>query len=504
MIDNESNNLICNNEPEEDLSEILRVRRDKLTKLQDGGRDPFHTTKFARTAFSSDIINNFETMENSEVAMAGRIMAKREMGKAGFVDILDDKGRIQLYIKLSDLGETGFEDVKKSDIGDIIGITGSVFRTRMGEISIRCNSVELLSKSLRPLPEKYHGLTNQELKYRQRYVDLIMNPETRKTFEMRSRFISFARTFLNNRGYIEVETPVLNTISGGATARPFITHHNTLGLEMYMRIALELHLKRLIVGGIERVYEIGRVFRNEGMDTRHNPEFTMLELYEAYADYNDMMDLFEELISSAALELTGGYILPWYGEEIDLKPGWPRITMIEAVKEYTGVDFSSFSTTGDAVNAADSIGVRVPEGKEASWGQLLYECYDQKVESRLIQPVFIIDHPVEISPLAKKKVSDPRLTERFEPIICRSEFGNAFSELNDPIDQRQRFLHQAELRSAGDDEAGMMDEDYINALEYGMPPTGGLGVGIDRCVMMLTNNSSIRDVILFPTMKPAE
>ena len=503
MTDNESNNLICNDEPG-DISEILRVRRDKLKKLQDDGRDPFHVTKFARTAFSSDIINNFEAMENTDAAMAGRIMAKRGMGKAIFMDIADDKGRIQIYAKLNDIGEQSFDDVKKADIGDIIGVKGRVFKTRMGEISIHCDSVELLAKSLRPLPEKYHGLTNQELKYRQRYVDLIMNPETRRTFEVRSRFISFVRSFLNDRGYIEVETPVLNTISGGATARPFMTHHNTLNLEMYLRIALELHLKRLIVGGIERVYEIGRVFRNEGMDTRHNPEFTMLELYEAYADYNDMMDLFEDLLSSAALQLTGSYKLQWHGEEIDLKPGWPRVTMAEAVREHTGVDFNSFSTVEDAVKAAAGIGVKVPEGRDASWGQLLYECFDQRVEEHLIQPVFIIDHPVEISPLAKKKVSDPRLTERFEPFICRSEFGNAFSELNDPIDQKQRFLRQAELRKAGDDEAAMMDEDYINTLEYGMPPTGGLGVGIDRCVMMLTGSTSIRDVILFPTMKPLE
>ena len=487
---------------EQELSEILQIRREKLKKLQDEGRDPFLVTKFRRTAYSADIRDNFAAMENSDVAMAGRVMAKREMGKATFVDIADDKGRIQLYVKLGDVGEEAYSYVKKCDIGDIVGVTGFVFKTRMGEVSVHCRTVALLAKSLRPLPEKYHGLTNQELKYRQRYVDLIMSPETRKTFEARSAFIKFVRSFLDGRGYIEVETPVLNTISGGATARPFITHHNTLGLDMYLRIALELHLKRLIVGGMERVYEIGRVFRNEGMSTKHNPEFTMVELYEAYADYYDIMDLLEELLSSAAMEITGSYKLQWHGEEPDLSPGWRRVTMLDAVKEHTGVDFMSFSSTEDAVRASSGIGVKMPDGKAPSWGALLYECFDQRVEEKLVQPTFVLDHPVEISPLAKKKPSDPRLTERFELFVCRSELANAFSELNDPIDQRQRFLRQAALRSAGDNEAGMMDDDYINALEYGMPPTGGLGIGIDRCVMMLTNNSSVRDVLLFPTMKP--
>jgi len=489
---------------ENELSEILQIRRDKLKSLQDEGNDPFEVTKFTRTAFSSDVCDDFEAYDKKDVTMAGRVMAKRGMGKAIFVDIQDDKGRIQLYIKQSDVGEDTFADVKKIDIGDIIGITGFVFRTRMGEISVHCKTVVLLAKSLRPLPEKYHGLTNQELKYRQRYVDLIMNPETRRTFEVRSKFISHARAFLDERGYMEVETPVLNTISGGATARPFITHHNTLGIDMYMRIATELHLKRLIVGGIERVYEIGRVFRNEGMSTRHNPEFTMLELYESYADYNDMMDIVEELISSAAMKILGSIKLPWNGVEIDLSPGWPRVTMADAVKAHTGVDFMSFSSTNDAVKASAGIGVKMPEGKEPSWGALLYECFDQRAEENLIQPVFITDHPIEVSPLAKRMKSDPRLTERFEAFICRSEMGNAFSELNDPIDQKQRFLRQAALRSAGDHEAGMMDGDFVNALEYGMPPTGGLGIGIDRCVMMLTDNSSIRDVLLFPTMKPLD
>ena len=489
---------------EQELSEILQIRRDKLRKLQSEGRDPFEVTKFTRTAFSSDVRDNFDAMEKSDVTMAGRVMAKREMGKAVFVDIADGKGRMQLYVRQSDVGEEAFSDIKKGDIGDIIGITGFVFRTRMGEISVHCSAVKLLAKSLRPLPEKFHGLTNQELKYRQRYVDLIMNPETRRTFEVRSAFISHVRSYLDGRGYMEVETPVLNTISGGATARPFITHHNTLGIDMYMRIATELHLKRLIVGGIERVYEIGRIFRNEGMDTRHNPEFTTVELYEAYADYNDMMDITEEVLSSSAMEIHGCYKLEWQGEELDLTPGWPRRTMADAVKEYTGIDFMSFESTEDAVRAAAGIGVKMPDGKAPSWGALLYEIFDQRAEDKLTGPVFITDHPVEVSPLAKRKPADQRLTERFELFICRSEMANAFSELNDPIDQKQRFLQQAALRNAGDEEAGMMDEDFINALEYGMPPTGGLGLGIDRCVMMLTNSSSIRDVLLFPTMKPIE
>jgi len=495
-------NIMEARQTEENLSEILRIRREKLKKLQDEGRDPFAITKYEFNAYSTDIKNNFEAMENQAVSLAGRIMSKRDMGKAFFCDLQDSKGRIQLYITINDLGESCYSDFKKWDIGDIIGVEGIVFRTRRGEISVHVKSVTLLAKSLQPLPEKFHGLTNQELRYRQRYVDLIMNPEVKRIFEIRSKFIKYVRDYLDRRGYIEVETPVLNTISGGASARPFITHHNALNLTMYMRIATELHLKRLIVGGMDRVYEIGRIFRNEGMDTKHNPEFTSVELYQAYADYNDMMDLFEDLLSSAAKEILGTYELEWQGNKIDLTPGWPRITMAEAVKQHTGVDFMSISSDEEALEAAKSLNIELP--KERNWGRLLYECFDQLVEPKLIQPTFILDHPVEVSPLAKKSRKDPRLTERFELFICRNEMGNAFSELNDPIDQKERFRRQVELRAAGDEEAGMMDEDYINALEYGMPPTGGLGIGIDRVVMMLTNSDSIRDVILFPTMKPLD
>ncbi|MCI6647856.1 MAG: lysine--tRNA ligase [Oscillospiraceae bacterium] len=488
---------------EQELSEILQIRRDKLKALQDEGRDPFQQTKFNRTAWSMEIKEKYEAMEGKTVSVAGRIMSKRGMGKAIFCHIKDDKGQIQLYIKKDAVSEQEFADFRKYDIGDIIGVTGYVFKTKTEEISVHVEQVTLLSKSLRPLPEKFHGMTNVELKYRQRYVDLIMSDESRRNFEIRSKFISYVRRFLDGRGYMEVETPVLNTISGGATARPFITHHNTLDIDMYLRIATELNLKRLIVGGIERVYEIGRIFRNEGMDTKHNPEFTTVELYESYADFNDMMDLFEDLLSGAAQEILGTYQVRWQDEDIDLTPGWRRMTMAEAVKETLGVDFMAIDSDEAAVAAAKSVGVDM-EKVEPTWGHALYECFDQKVEETLIQPTFITMHPVDVSPLAKRSPKDPRLTERFELFICRSEMGNAFSELNDPIDQKQRFLKQVEMRAKGDDEAGMMDDDFINALEYGMPPTGGLGIGIDRCVMLLTGCSSIRDVILFPTMKPID
>ena len=488
---------------EQELSEILQVRRDKLKALQDEGRDPFQQTKFVRSAWSSEIKGNYEAFEGKTVSVAGRIMSKRGMGKAIFCHIKDDKGQLQLYVRSDAVAAQEFADFRKYDIGDIIGVTGYVFKTKTEEISVHVEKVTLLSKSLRPLPEKFHGMTNVELKYRQRYVDLIMSDESRRNFEVRTKFISYVRRFLDNRGYMEVETPVLNTISGGATARPFITHHNTLDIDMYLRIATELNLKRLIVGGIERVYEIGRIFRNEGMDTKHNPEFTSVELYESYADFNDMMDLFEELLSGAAMEILGTYDIEWQGEKISLAPGFRRMTMAEAVKEYLGVDFMAIDSDAEAVAAAKSVGVDM-DGVEPTWGHALYECYDQKVEEKMIQPTFITMHPVDVSPLAKRSPKDPRLTERFELFICRSEMGNAFSELNDPIDQKQRFQKQVELRAGGDDEAGMMDEDFINALEYGMPPTGGLGIGIDRCVMMLTGSDSIRDVILFPTMKPLD
>ena len=492
-----------NQAPEQELSEILQIRREKLAALQKEGRDPFKLTRFVRSAWSNEIRDNYEAFEGKTVQAAGRIMSKRGMGKAIFCHIKDDKGQIQLYVRSDAVSEQEFADFRKYDIGDIIGVSGYVFKTKTGEVSIHVESVTLLSKSLRPLPEKFHGMTNIELKYRQRYVDLIMSDESRRNFEIRSKFISYVRRFLDARGFMEVETPVLNTISGGATARPFITHHNALDIDMYMRIATELHLKRLIVGGIERVYEIGRIFRNEGMDTRHNPEFTTIELYQAYADFNDMMDLFEDLLSGAAKEILGTYELDWQGEHVSLAPGWPRMTMAEAVKKYLGVDFMAINDDAEAVAAAKAVGVDM-DGKEPTWGHALYECYDQKVEDLMIQPTFITMHPVDVSPLAKRSPKDPRLTERFELFICRSEMGNAFSELNDPIDQRQRFEKQVELRAKGDDEAGMMDNDFINALEYGMPPTGGLGIGIDRCVMLLTGCDSIRDVILFPTMKPLD
>ena len=492
-----------NQAPEQELSEILQIRREKLAALQKEGRDPFKLTRFVRSALSNEIRDNYEAFEGKTVQAAGRIMSKRGMGKAIFCHIKDDKGQIQLYVRSDAVSEQEFADFRKYDIGDIIGVSGYVFKTKTGEVSIHVESVTLLSKSLRPLPEKFHGMTNIELKYRQRYVDLIMSDESRRNFEIRSKFISYVRRFLDARGFMEVETPVLNTISGGATARPFITHHNALDIDMYMRIATELHLKRLIVGGIERVYEIGRIFRNEGMDTRHNPEFTTVELYQSYADFNDMMDLFEDLLSGAAKEILGTYELDWQGEHVSLAPGWPRMTMAEAVKKYLGVDFMAINDDAEAVAAAKAVGVDM-DGKEPTWGHALYECYDQKVEDLMIQPTFITMHPVDVSPLAKRSPKDPRLTERFELFICRSEMGNAFSELNDPIDQRQRFEKQVELRAKGDDEAGMMDNDFINALEYGMPPTGGLGIGIDRCVMLLTGCDSIRDVILFPTMKPLD
>ena len=502
MAENEKKNSAA--PQEENLSQLTKVRRDKLKELQESGNDPFQITKYEVNNDSANIKANFDALEGSEVSIAGRLMSKRGMGKVSFCDLQDKSGRIQLYARKDEMDEAEYNRFKKFDIGDIVGVKGVVFRTQRGEMSVRVETVTLLSKSLLPLPEKFHGLTNTELRYRQRYVDLIVNPEVKRTFVLRSQFVKHVRDFLDGRGYMEVETPVLNTISGGATARPFITHHNTLDIDMYLRIATELPLKRLIVGGMDRVYEIGRIFRNEGMDPKHNPEFTTVELYQAYTDFNGMMDLFEDLLSSAAQKILGTYQLEWQGEQIDLTPGWPRLPMHEAVKQYTGLDFMAITSDEEAVAAAKSIGVELPETADPTWGNALYEVFDQRVEEKLVQPTFITMHPVDVSPLAKRSPKDPRLTERFELFICRSEMGNAFSELNDPIDQRQRFQKQVELRDKGDDEAGMMDEDFITALEYGLPPTGGLGIGIDRCVMMLTNSDSIREVILFPTMKPLD
>ena len=489
---------------EPSLSELLQIRRAKLKELQDAGEDPFQQTRFPVTAHSTEIRENFEAMEGQIKAIAGRLMSKRGMGKAVFCDLQDGQGRIQIYVRIDELGEEAFAKFKKVDIGDIVGVEGEVFRTKRGEISVKAHSVTLLSKSLLPLPEKFHGLTDRETRYRQRYVDLIMNPEVRRAFVIRSKFIQHVRSFLDNRGYMEVETPVLNTISGGATARPFITHHNTLDIDMYMRIATELPLKRLVVGGMERVYEIGRIFRNEGMDPKHNPEFTTVEMYQAYADFHDMMDIAEGILSGAAKEILGTYEVEWMGEKIDLTPGWRRLTMVDAVKEYVGIDFDAISDDAQAVAAAKAKGVELADAAEKTWGNALYACFDQKVEEQLIQPTFITMYPVEVSPLTKRSPKDPRLTERFELFICHSELANAYSELNDPIDQRQRFEKQVEQRERGDDETEMMDEDFLTALEYGLPPTGGMGMGIDRCVMLLTGADTIREVILFPTMKPLD
>ena len=487
-----------------ELSELLKIRRDKLAELQAAGEDPFQQTKFDWDATSQQIKDNFDAMEGKPVKVAGRLMSKRGMGKVSFCDLQDRDGRIQLYARQDEMDEAVYKKFKKYDIGDIVGVEGEVFRTQRGEMSVRAKDITLLSKSLLPLPEKFHGLQDKELRYRQRYVDLIMNPEVKRNFVIRSQFVKHVRDFLDNRGFMEVETPVLNTIQGGATARPFVTHHNTLDIDMYLRIATELPLKRLIVGGMDRVYDLGRIFRNEGMDPKHNPEFTTVELYQAYADFNDMMDLFEELLSSAAQKILGTYEVEWLGEKVDLTPGWRRLPMHEAVKEYCGIDFMTINSDEEAVKAAKAIGVELPSTKEPTWGNALYECFDQRVEEKLIQPTFITMHPVDVSPLAKRSPKDPRLTERFELFICHSEMGNAFSELNDPIDQRSRFQKEVEARAKGDDEAGMMDEDFLTALEYGMPPTGGLGIGIDRCVMLLTGADTIRDVIAFPTMKPID
>ena len=501
MSENKTNE---NAAPEQELSELLKIRRDKLKALQEEGRDPFTQTRFERSAYSTEIKADYDAFDGKTVKVAGRIMSKRGMGKAIFCHIQDDRGTIQIYVRKDAVSEQEFADFRKYDIGDIIGVSGFVFKTKTEEISVHIESVTLLSKSLRPLPEKFHGMTDKELRYRMRYVDLIMNPESRRNFEIRSKFVAYLRRYLDGLGFMEVETPVLSPIAGGANARPFITHHNTLDIDMYMRIATELHLKRLIVGGIERVYEVGRIFRNEGMDTKHNPEFTTCELYQAYTNLDGMMDILEGILTGAAKEILGTYQVEWLGHQIDLTPSWKRITMADAVKNVTGADFMAVEGDADAgVMLAKSVGVDM-DGVSHTWGNALYETFDQLVESTLIQPTFITMYPVEVSPLAKRSPSDPHLTERYEMFICGCEMGNAFSELNDPIDQYERFKAQAEKRANGDDEADMMDEDFVLALEYGMPPTGGLGFGIDRCAMMLCGTDSIRDVILFPTMKPLD
>ena len=491
-------------QPELSLSEQTRIRREKLTNLQAEGQNPFVITRFDWDATSQQIKDNFDAMEGKPVKVAGRLMSKRGMGKVSFCDLQDRDGRIQLYARQDEMDEAVYKKFKKFDIGDIVGVEGEAFRTQRGEMSVRAHNITLLSKSLLPLPEKFHGLQDKELRFRQRYVDLMVNPEVKKNFVIRSQFIKFMRNYLDNMGYMEVETPVLNTIAGGAAARPFITHHNTLDIDMYMRIATELPLKRLIVGGMDRVYEIGRIFRNEGMDPKHNPEFTTVEMYQAYADFHTMMDIAEGILAGAAKEINGSYQMEWMGEQIDLTPGWRRLTMVDAVKEYVGVDFGAITDDAEAVTAAKAVGVELADAAEKTWGNALYACFDQKVEEKLIQPTFITMYPVEVSPLTKRSPADPRLTERFELFICHSELANAYSELNDPIDQRQRFEKQVEQRERGDDETEMLDEDFLTAMEYGMPPTGGMGMGIDRCVMLLTGADTIREVILFPTMKPLD
>ena len=491
-------------QPELSLSEQTRIRREKLTNLQAEGQNPFVITRFDWDATSQQIKDNFDAMEGKPVKVAGRLMSKRGMGKVSFCDLQDRDGRIQLYARQDEMDEEVYKKFKKFDIGDIVGVEGEAFRTQLGEMSVRAHNITLLSKSLLPLPEKFHGLQDKELRFRQRYVDLMVNPEVKKNFVIRSQFIKFMRNYLDNMGYMEVETPVLNTIAGGAAARPFITHHNTLDIDMYMRIATELPLKRLIVGGMDRVYEIGRIFRNEGMDPKHNPEFTTVEMYQAYADFHTMMDIAEGILAGAAKEINGSYQVEWMGEQIDLTPGWRRLTMVDAVKEYVGVDFGAITDDAEAVAAAKAVGVELADAAEKTWGNALYACFDQKVEEKLIQPTFITMYPVEVSPLTKRSPADPRLTERFELFICHSELANAYSELNDPIDQRQRFEKQVEQRERGDDETEMLDEDFLTAMEYGMPPTGGMGMGIDRCVMLLTGADTIREVILFPTMKPLD
>ena len=491
---------IIMNEQVEDLSEILRIRREKLARLVESGDNPYSAVKYDQTHHTTEIIENFESMEGSEVSLAGRMMSRRDMGKAFFCDLQDVKGKIQLYVRINDIGEENFAKFKKFDIGDIIGAVGTVFRTRRGEISVHCTKVELLSKSLKPLPEKFHGLTNTDMRYRQRYVDLIMNPEVRDTFIKRSQIVSSIRRYLDTRGFIEVETPVLVSNAGGAAARPFETHFNALNEDFKLRISLELYLKRLIVGGLERVYEIGRVFRNEGLDTRHNPEFTLMELYQAYTDYHGMMDLTEDMYRYVAMEVLGTTKITYNGVEMDLGRPFERITMVDAVKKYSGVDFNEIKTDEEAKAIAKE--KHIAFEKRHTKGDILNLFFEEFVEEHLIQPTFVMDHPIEISPLTKKKPEDPNYVERFEFFMNGWEMANAYSELNDPIDQRERFKAQEEQLSQGNEEANTTDEDFLNALEIGMPPTGGIGYGIDRMCMLFTDSAAIRDVLLFPTMKP--
>ncbi|MCD8126633.1 MAG: lysine--tRNA ligase [Clostridiales bacterium] len=489
-------------ESEQSLSEILQIRRDKLTALQEAGRDPYRETKYDVTHHAADINDHYEEMEGKIVSLAGRLMSKRGMGKVSFCDLQDKSGRIQLYVRRDLVGEEEYAWFKKCDIGDIVGVRGEVFKTEKGQISVRASSVTLLSKSLQPLPEKFHGLTDRETRYRQRYVDLIVNPEVKDTFVKRSMIMRELRAFLDSRGFLEVDTPILTPFEIGASARPFYTHHNTLNMDMVLRIETELYLKRLIVGGMERVYEVGRIFRNEGMDPKHNPEFTTIELYQAYTDFHGMMDLVEDMMKTVAQNVCGSLVIPYQGQEIDLGH-WERLTMVEAVKKYSGVDYADWATDEDAIACAKAHNIELPE--LPTKGAILAEFFDAYVEDKLIQPTFIYDYPVENSPLAKRKPDGPMFTERFEYFINATEFGNAFSELNDPIDQRGRFEKQvADRKALEPDSKAQVDYDYINALEYGMPPTGGLGFGVDRLVMLLTDSASIRDVLLFPTMKPLE
>ena len=492
-----------NNEQNEelDMNHLMEIRREKLKELQEAGKDPFEITKYNRTNTAGEIKSNYESFEQKDVSIAGRIIAKRIMGKASFCTIQDCDEKIQSYVSINDLGEENYKAFKTWDIGDIIGITGFVFKTRTEEISVHAKEVVLLSKSLRPLPEKFHGLKDVDLRYRQRYVDLIVNPEVKNTFILRSKILKEVKNYLDENGYLEVDTPILSVIAGGAAARPFITHHNTLDLDMYLRIANELYLKRLIVGGFDRVYEMGRMFRNEGMDIKHNPEFTNIEFYAAYQDYNDMMNLSENMIRTVAEKTLGTSKITYQGTEIDLGVKWNRITMIDSIKDVTGIDFNQIQTDEEAIKIANEKHVEVDESKKTR-GYIINAFFEEFVEETLVQPTFIYDYPVEVSPLTKRKSSDTRLVERFELFIGGREYGNAYSELNDPIDQKGRFLEELKQREAGDEEANMMDDDFIQALEYGMPPTGGMGIGIDRLVMLLTDSASIRDVILFPTMKP--